>query len=162
MTEETSLPKGTRRAPPLGQAGAQCHAIDILSVLEIRGWSRPIALRNAAGHVRGVINRRETVLPVLDPAVRLGHAAEVPNAQSAIIVVETTPSDVGLLVGAVPDRPPLSCDPVPPVPGPAAVPPAGPVGAPARHADCVTQALDLEAVTAARCGCAHDRNGHPG
>ena len=47
----------------------QKFAIDIISVVEIRGWSASTRLPHAPGHVLGMINLRGAVLPVIDFAV---------------------------------------------------------------------------------------------
>ena len=52
--------------------GDQEYCVDIMSVREIRGWTRATPLPFAPGHVKGVINLRGTILPVIDLAVRLG------------------------------------------------------------------------------------------
>ena len=41
------------------------YSVDIMSVREIRGWTRATPLPHAPPHVRGVINLRGTVLPVV-------------------------------------------------------------------------------------------------
>ena len=46
--------------------GEQEYSVDIMSVREIRGWTRPTPLPHSASYVRGVINLRGTVLPIVD------------------------------------------------------------------------------------------------
>src|SRR5437763_1721474 len=57
--------------------GAQYYCIDIMSVREIRGWTPATALPRAPAFVRGVINLRGVVLPIIDladPGINLSEA----------------------------------------------------------------------------------------
>lgn len=79
------------------------YSVDIMSVREIRGWTRATPLPHAPAHVRGVINLRGTVLPVVDLSVRLGMEPVRGDARNVIIVVQVGNQTAGLLVNAVSD-----------------------------------------------------------
>jgi len=81
----------------------QEYSIDIMSVREIRGWTRATPLPHSPAHVRGVINLRGTVLPVVDLSTRLGMAPVGGDARNVIIVVQIGDTSAGLLVDAVSD-----------------------------------------------------------
>ena len=83
--------------------GTQYFCVDIMSVREIRGWTPATALPHAPGFVRGVINLRGIVLPIVDLAERLGLTPAVPTARHVIIVLQTARQIIGLLVDAVSD-----------------------------------------------------------
>jgi len=83
--------------------GSQYFCIDILCVREIRGWTPATALPRAPRFVRGVINLRGIVLPVVDLAERFGFAPAEPTPRNVIIVAQTSRQVVGLLVDAVSD-----------------------------------------------------------
>lgn len=83
--------------------GEQEYSVDIMSVREIRGWTRATPLPHTPPHVRGVINLRGTVLPVVDLSVRLGMPPVEGAARNVIIVVQIGTHSVGLLVDAVSD-----------------------------------------------------------
>lgn len=85
------------------QVGKQEYALDIMSVREIRGWSKATPLPHAPAFVRGVINLRGTVLTIVDLADRLGMGRTETNERNVIIVVHTGKETVGLLVDAVSD-----------------------------------------------------------
>lgn len=85
------------------RVGKQDYAADIMSVREIRGWTKATPLPHSPAFVRGVINIRGTVLPVLDLAERLGLPKADLNGRNVIIVVEIGDEPVGLLVEAVSD-----------------------------------------------------------
>lgn len=92
------------------------YALDIMSVREIRGWTRTTSMPHAPSYMRGVINLRGTVLPVLDLAARLGLAPIETTARNVIIVVRSEDSTTGLLVDAVSDIVTLSDDDLQPPP----------------------------------------------
>lgn len=79
------------------------YSVEIMSVREIRGWTRTTSLPHAPPFVRGVINLRGTVLPVVDLAVRLGLEASEPEERNVIIVVDVGSRVMGLRVDAVSD-----------------------------------------------------------
>lgn len=81
----------------------QEYSVDIMSVREIRSWTRATPLPHAPAHVRGVINLRGTVLPVIDLSTRLGMPAVQGDARNVIIVVQVGGQAAGLLVDAVSD-----------------------------------------------------------
>lgn len=83
--------------------GKQEFCVDIMSVREIRGWTPETPLPHAQGFMRGVINLRGTVLPIIDLSARLGFGFTEPEARHVIIVVRTGIQEVGLLVDAVCD-----------------------------------------------------------
>lgn len=83
--------------------GAQRFCIDIMSVREIRGWIPATPLPHAPDFLRGVINLRGVVLPVIDLGARLGLPISEPTARHAVIVVQLPGQIVGFLVDAVSD-----------------------------------------------------------
>lgn len=85
------------------RVGAQEFCVDIMSVREIRGWSPVTALPQSPVFVRGVVNLRGAVLPIVDLAARLGFPPAEPTARHVIIVAQIGQQVVGLLVDAVSD-----------------------------------------------------------
>ncbi|MGO9740906.1 MAG: chemotaxis protein CheW [Roseiarcus sp.] len=100
---EVNIAAGGPREFIAFRIGVQEFCIDIMSVREIRGWTPATALPRAPGFVRGVINLRGVVLPVIDLAERLGFAPAAPTPRHVIIVAQTGRQVVGLLVDAVSD-----------------------------------------------------------
>ena len=89
-----------------------------MSVREIRGWTPATPLPHAPSYVRGVINLRGAVLPIIDLAARLGFLPTEPTARQVIIVVQVGTQMIGLLVDAVSDiltRRPTTIQPTPDV-----------------------------------------------
>lgn len=81
----------------------QDYALDIMSVREIRSWSKATPLPHSPAFMKGVINLRGTVLPVMDLAERLSLPAPAQSSRSVIIVVHHEDNVTGLLVDAVSD-----------------------------------------------------------
>ena len=96
--------------------GAQEFCVDIMSVREIRGWAPATPLPRAPGYIRGVINLRGAVLPIVDLSARLGLGAADPSARHVIIVAQIGARLVGLLVDAVSDILTVTDDSVQPTP----------------------------------------------
>lgn len=81
--------------------GDQAFCLDIMAVREIRGWAAATPLPHSPPYVRGVINLRGAVLPILDLKARLGLGVSEPDPRSVIIVVHIDRRMVGLLVDGV-------------------------------------------------------------
>lgn len=96
--------------------GAQEFCVDIMEVREIRGWTPATALPQAPAFVRGVINLRGAVLPIVDLGARLGLGAADPTARHVIIVAQVQNQVVGLLVDAVSDILTVTDDMIQPTP----------------------------------------------
>lgn len=96
--------------------GQQEYALDIMSVREIRGWTKATPMPHAPAFMRGVINLRGTVLPVMDLATRLGLPPTRTGERNVIIVVKCKVGMTGLLVDAVSDIIALSQDDMQPPP----------------------------------------------
>ncbi|MHB8883702.1 MAG: chemotaxis protein CheW [Methylovirgula sp.] len=96
--------------------GAQEFCVDIMAVREIRGFTPATPLPQSPGFVRGVINLRGAVLPIVDLSARLGFGPSEPTARHVIMVVQVGEQVVGLLVDAVSDILTVSGDAVQPTP----------------------------------------------
>jgi purine-binding chemotaxis protein CheW len=84
-------------------ATGQEFAADIMTIRKIRGWTDTTALPHVPDYVRGVINLRGMVLPVIDLKARLGLGLTDATAKHVIIVVNSGSRTIGLLVDAVSD-----------------------------------------------------------
>ncbi|SFS86425.1 chemotaxis protein CheW [Brevundimonas viscosa] len=83
--------------------GEQEFCVDIMSVREIRGWTPATPLPRAPGYMKGVINLRGAVLPIIDLGARFGLRTSEPTARHVIMVAHIGGRMVGLLVDAVSD-----------------------------------------------------------
>ncbi|MBB4154352.1 purine-binding chemotaxis protein CheW [Sphingomonas jinjuensis] len=106
------------------QLGDQILGVDIMAIREIRAWSPATPLPNVPAHVRGVVNLRGVVLPVLDLRHRLGWGLTDPSARHVIIVVRIGEQLQGLIVDAVNDIVEVPMETMQPVPDMGDVPAA--------------------------------------
>jgi purine-binding chemotaxis protein CheW len=83
--------------------GAEEYGVDIMMVREIKGWTQTTALPKAPSYVRGVINLRGIIVPILDLRARFGMGATEPTPMHVVIIVNTDTRTSGLLVDAVSD-----------------------------------------------------------
>lgn len=101
-------------------SGGEDYAIDILAVKEIKGYSGITPLPHTPPHVKGIINLRGTVVPVVDLRMRLGGASTEYTKLSVIVLVQFGAKIVGLVVDAVSDvltLDPKDIQPSPDLPG---------------------------------------------
>ena len=85
------------------QVGGEEYAIGILQVREIIEYGKVTRVPNTPLCVRGVINLRGSVLPVIDPSVKFGLAPNEPTKQTCIVVVETSTEEGALVIGVIAD-----------------------------------------------------------
>jgi len=98
------------------QIGEQILGVDIMAIREIRAWSPATPLPNVPAHVRGVVNLRGVVLPVLDLSHRLGWGQTDPSSRHVIIVVRIGEQLQGIIVDAVNDIVSIHPDAMQPIP----------------------------------------------
>ncbi|MFT4251896.1 MAG: chemotaxis protein CheW [Caulobacter sp.] len=103
MSEEVVTTGAERRELISFRVGEQEYCVDIMAVREIRGWSPATTLPQSPGYMRGVINLRGAVLPIMDLACRLGMPMVEPTVRSVFIVVKAGDRMIGMLVDAVSD-----------------------------------------------------------
>lgn len=84
------------------------YGVDILSVQEIRGWEKTTVIPNSPDYVKGVINLRGTIVPIVD--LRLRFALPVLEYGPLTVVIVLMVKDktgrnkvVGIVVDAVSD-----------------------------------------------------------
>jgi purine-binding chemotaxis protein CheW len=103
MTSTVSYAQGQALQVLSFEVGAQTYCVPVSAVREIRGVTPPTPLPEAPPYVRGVINLRGQVMPVIDLSWRLGKGVAQDGARQVIIVVENQSDVAGLLVDAVCD-----------------------------------------------------------
>ena len=96
--------------------GDASYAVDIMSVREIKGWTDITGLPNQPDYVRGVLNLRGAVLPIVDLARRLGEDMTDTTPRHVVVIVTIEDRQVGLLVDAVSDILDVADDQIKPVP----------------------------------------------
>ena len=79
------------------------YGIDIRSVQEIRYYETPTHLVNTPVYVRGVVNLRGTIVPVLDLRVKFDLGKVSYDDSTLVIVINIGAGTVGLVVDGVSD-----------------------------------------------------------
>jgi purine-binding chemotaxis protein CheW len=79
------------------------YAVGILRVREIIEYKELTRIPGVPAHVRGVINLRGAVLPVVDLAAKFGADVSVPARTTCIVVVETRLGDDLVVAGVMAD-----------------------------------------------------------
>jgi purine-binding chemotaxis protein CheW len=84
--------------------GAEEYGLEILKVREIIGYIEVTAVPQTPHHVKGVINLRGQVIPVVDLRAKFGMETAEVTEQSCIIVVEIVQSSRTCSMGIIVDR----------------------------------------------------------
>jgi len=101
--------------------GQEEYGIDILKVQEIRGYERVTRIVNAPDFIKGVINLRGTIVPIIDLRLKfkLGSAEYTPftvviilNLQERVVgaVVDSVSDVIQLSPDEISEAPPISAD----------------------------------------------------
>jgi purine-binding chemotaxis protein CheW len=83
--------------------GAESYGIDILKVQEIRAHETPTAIANAPAFIKGVINLRGVIAPILDLRVRFGLGEARYDGFTVVIILNVASRTVGVVVDSVLD-----------------------------------------------------------
>lgn len=81
--------------------GAEEYAIDILKVQEIRGYDAVTTIANAPSFIKGVINLRGTIVPIVDLRIKFNLPSVEYGGQTVVIVVNVGSRIVGVVVDGV-------------------------------------------------------------
>jgi purine-binding chemotaxis protein CheW len=83
--------------------GSEEYAIDILKVQEIRGYEQPTLIANAPPFIKGVINLRGIIVPIVDLRIKfnLGNVEYTPF--TVVIILNVAGRVIGAVVDSVSD-----------------------------------------------------------
>ena len=81
--------------------GNEEYGVGIADVTEIVGMQKIMPITDMPDHVRGVINLRGKVIPVMDVRLRFGMPARAYDDRTVIIVLEVDEAPAGLIVDSV-------------------------------------------------------------
>lgn len=79
------------------------YGVDILRVQEIRGWSAVTRIPNTPEFIRGILNLRGAIVPVIDLRLRFGIEKIDYGPTTVIVVLKVTHNNVQRIVGLVVD-----------------------------------------------------------
>ncbi len=83
--------------------GEEEYGIDILRVQEIRSYEAPTRIANAPSHIKGVVNLRGVIVPIVDLRLMLGCANAEFNHLTVVVVLNVGGNVVGAVVDSVSD-----------------------------------------------------------
>jgi purine-binding chemotaxis protein CheW len=96
--------------------GGETYGIYILQVQEIREVDRVTRVPHVAGFVRGVVNLRGAIVPIVDLGLMFGMSEPIRLGEASVIVLNANRRLVGLVVKSVSDVVALSADEILPAP----------------------------------------------
>ena len=83
--------------------GAEEYGIDILKVQEIRGYENPTRIANVPGFMKGVVNLRGVIVPIVDMRLRFMLDDVKYDAFTVVIILNVAGRTVGIVVDSVSD-----------------------------------------------------------
>ncbi|MCA3642760.1 MAG: chemotaxis protein CheW [Methylobacterium sp.] len=92
------------------------YGIDILKVQEIRGYEKPTRIANAPGFLKGVVNLRGTIVPIIDMRLKFNCAKAEYNSFTVVIILNLRSRGVGIVVDSVSDVMELAPEVIQPAP----------------------------------------------
>ena len=96
--------------------GNESYGIDILQVQEIREVRQVTRVPHVSAYVRGVVNLRGAIVPVVDLGLMFGFDKPIDMAEASAIVLNVDGRLVGIVVTAVSDVIALADDEITPAP----------------------------------------------
>jgi len=96
--------------------GDEEYGIDILKVQEIRGYDHVTPIANSPEFLKGVVNLRGTIVPIVDMRIRFNCGKAEYDQFTVVIILNIAHRVVGIVVDSVSDVTPLSSDQVRPTP----------------------------------------------
>jgi purine-binding chemotaxis protein CheW len=79
------------------------YGIDILKVQEIRGYEAPTRVANAPNFIKGVVNLRGTIVPIVDMRLKFNCAQADYDSFTVVIILNLRSRIVGIVVDSVSD-----------------------------------------------------------
>lgn len=83
--------------------GAEEYGIDILKVQEIRGFDQVTRIANTPEFIKGVINLRGTIVPIVDLRIKFALGSAEYNSFTVVIILNVVERIVGIVVDSVSD-----------------------------------------------------------
>jgi purine-binding chemotaxis protein CheW len=96
--------------------GGEEYGIDILRVQEIRSYEQPTRIANTPEFMRGVVNLRGVIVPIVDLRLKLSCQSAEFNAFTVVIVLNVKGRVIGAVVDSVSDVCELGGDAIKPAP----------------------------------------------
>ena len=96
--------------------GKEEYGIHILKVQELRGYEEPTRIANAPDFIKGVVNLRGIIVPIIDMRIKFNLGTPTYDQFTVVIILNINGRVVGMVVDSVSDVITLSADQVKPAP----------------------------------------------
>jgi len=96
--------------------GKEEYGIEILKVQEIRGYEAVTKIANAPEFIKGVVNLRGTIVPIVDMRIKFNLGSAEYNQFTVVIILNVAGRVVGMVVDSVSDVIQLSGEQIRPAP----------------------------------------------
>ena len=96
--------------------GDETYALDIMTVKEIRGYETTTKIANAPSYIKGVINLRGDIVPIVDLRIKFGIGEATYNEWTIVIMLNVRDRIVGIVVDGVSDVMNLEDEDIKPAP----------------------------------------------
>ena len=96
--------------------GPEEYAIDILKVQEIRGYEQPTTIAHAPAFIKGVINLRGTIVPIVDMRIKFAVGTADYTPFTVVIILNILSRVVGIVVDSVSDVTTMASNQIRPAP----------------------------------------------
>lgn len=96
--------------------GKEEYGVEILKVQEIRGWEQPTTIANAPEFIKGVINLRGTIVPIVDMRIKFALGEAAYDMFTVVIILNVGGRIVGMVVDSVSDVITLPVEQIRPAP----------------------------------------------
>lgn len=96
--------------------GKEEYGIDILKVQEIRGYESVTRIANAPDFIKGVVNLRGIIVPIVDMRIKFNLGEPIYDQFTVVIILNINGRVVGMVVDSVSDVITLSAEEIKPAP----------------------------------------------
>jgi len=96
--------------------GREEYGINILKVQEIRGYETVTRIANAPDYVKGVINLRGVIVPIVDMRIKFNLGEPTYDALTVVVILNVCGNTVGMVVDSVSDVITLASNQIRPAP----------------------------------------------
>ncbi len=90
--------------------GKEEYGIDILKVQEIRGYDAVTSIANSPGFIKGVINLRGNIVPIVDLRIKFNIGNPTYDQFTVVIILNVAQRTLGIVVDGVSDVMTLAMD----------------------------------------------------
>ena len=96
--------------------GQEEYGIDIQKVQELRGYDAVTRIANAPEHIKGVVNLRGIIVPIIDMRIKFNLGTPTYDQFTVVIILNTASRVMGMVVDSVSDVITLSPEQIKPAP----------------------------------------------